>query len=260
MTDSQENQKEQDVEEATEEMSAGLPEDKLPDKEDLGSSESVEDEETDPSSDNETASESGDEEEAAQETVTERRETNIPTTVEEAGEEDEWYILQVRGGREEKIKEHIKQKLMSEGVIDLVNEISVPKEKISKIKGGERTVHEKKLFPGYIMINMNLTENARYIINNVRGVYQFLGEEAARKLTEEEVEKMFAPAREEEEKPKVDIDFDVGDTVRIKEGPFENMEGNVEELLPEKGLVRLTVTIFGRATSVELEYWQLESL
>lgn len=179
---------------------------------------------------------------------------------EEEEEDRGWYILQVRGGREDKIKKQLHQKLRSEGLNHLVEEIKVPKEKVSKIKGGERSVHEKKLFPGYIMIRMDLDENARYFMKSVRGVYQFLGDEKPRKLSREEVDQMFAPTEEEEEEPKVDIEFEEGDTVRIKEGPFENMEGNVEEVLPEKGLVRLTVTIFGRATPVELEYWQLEEI
>ncbi len=179
---------------------------------------------------------------------------------EEPVEQSKWFILQVRGGREEKIKKQIMQKLRSEGLQDEIRELYVPKEKISKIKGGERSVHEKKLFPGYLMVDMDMDEHVRHVMKSVRGVYHFLGDEEPKRLTREEVDQMFSHAETDEKEPKVKIDFEEGDTVRIKEGPFENMEGHVEELLPEKGLVRLTVTIFGRATPVELEYWQLEEI
>lgn len=175
-------------------------------------------------------------------------------------QKSKWFILQVRGGREEKIQEQLEQKLRSEGLQDEVREIYLPKEKISKIKGGERTVHEKKLFPGYLMVDMDMNEEVRHALKSVRGAYQFLGDEEPRELSREEVEQMFSHAEADEKEPKVKIDFEEGDTVRITDGPFENMEGHVEELLPEKGLVRLTVTIFGRATPVELEYWQLEEI
>ena len=179
---------------------------------------------------------------------------------EEERQQSKWYILQVRGGREEKIQEQLEQKLRSEGLQESVREVYLPKEKISKIKGGERTVHEKKLFPGYLMVDMDMNEEVRHALKSVRGAYQFLGDEEPRQLTRDEVEQMFSHAEADEKEPKVKIDFEEGDTVRITEGPFENMEGHVEELLPEKGLVRLTVTIFGRATPVELEYWQLEEI
>lgn len=185
---------------------------------------------------------------------------NDVSAKEESPTSNYWYILQVRGGKEDKLQKRLEQKFATEGVSHLVEKVLVPKEKVSEIKGGERTVREKKLFPGYIMIKGEVTDELEHQARSIRGVWQFLGDEEPKPLSEEEVKEMLAPTEMEDEEPKVDIDFEEGDSVRIKEGPFENMEGVVEELLPEKGLVRLTVTIFGRATPVEMEYWQLEEI
>lgn len=189
------------------------------------------------------------------------REVKTEAAESASDEEDyHWYVLQVRGGKEEKIRKKIMQKFATEGLREHVEELLVPKEKISEIKGGERTVREKKLFPGYLMLRGEMTEELEHVARSIRGAWHFLGDEEPKALSDQEVNEMLAPTADEEEQPKVKIDFEEGDSVRIKEGPFENMEGVVEELIPEKGLVRVTVTIFGRATPVELEYWQLEEI
>lgn len=178
-----------------------------------------------------------------------------------------WYVLRVQSGREDSVKESLLKRIQALKLQDLVDRVIVPTEKVSEIKGGKRRVTERKIYPGYIMVELETEEDGRipekvwFMMKETPGIGDFVG--SRRKPTpmkEEEVARMLDALKEKEEAPKIKIGFRNGDSVRIKEGPFENFDGYVEEINPAKGLVKVIVTIFGRATSIELEYWQVESI
>ncbi|MBI3098657.1 MAG: transcription termination/antitermination factor NusG [Planctomycetes bacterium] len=172
----------------------------------------------------------------------------------------QWYVVRVQSGREDKVKESLEKRVRAAGLEAFVTQVIVPSEKISEIKAGKKTVRERKVYPGYLMIEMEMNEKAWFLVRETPGIGDFLGTDAPSPMEPHEVAKMLNASLETPEKPTQKIEFKKGDSVRIKEGPFENFDGVVQEVIPEKGLVNLIVTIFGRATPVQLEYWQIEAV
>lgn len=174
----------------------------------------------------------------------------------------EWYVLRVQAGRENQVRENLEKRAKAGDMEERVGQILVPTEKVSEIKSGRRRVREKKLFPGYIMIEMEFDEELWYLIRETPGIGDFVGPRShPTPMQPHEVERILHDmARDEGEKPRVRIEYAQGDSVKIKEGPFENFDGVVEEVVPAKGIVKVIVTIFGRPTPVELEYWQVEAI
>ena len=175
----------------------------------------------------------------------------------------QWYVVRVQSGREDKVRDTLESKVKAKGLDSIISRIIVPSEKVSEIKGGKRKVTNRKLYPGYLMVEMDLNEDSWYLIRETPGIGDFLGSrQRPVPMAEYEVSRMLElqEATQTAEKPKLKIDFKKGDSVRIKEGPFENFDGVVDEVIPSKGLVKVIVTIFGRATPVELEYWQVEAV
>ncbi|MCP4365953.1 MAG: transcription termination/antitermination factor NusG [Planctomycetes bacterium] len=181
--------------------------------------------------------------------------------------EKKWFVLRVQSNKEEKVRDSLEEFSRVESLSDKIPKVLVPTEKISEIKGGKKRISERKLYPGYIMIEIEVDEQGNipsdvwYLIRETPGTGDFVG--GNRKpvpMAGYEVERMLLAAEHEEEQPKASINFREGDRVRIKEGPFENFDGAVEEILEASGRVRILLTIFGRTTSVELEYWQVEAV
>lgn len=173
----------------------------------------------------------------------------------------EWYVIRVQSGREDLVRQNLERRVKSAGLDDRISRVLVPTEKVSEIKGGRKKVREKKLYPGYIMVEMEYDEDTWYMIRETPGIGDFVGSRSRpAPMAVHEAERILHEMEREEEKPKVRIEFQKGDHVKIKEGPFENFDGIIEEVLPGKGLVKVVVTIFGRPTPVELEYWQIESI
>ena len=176
-----------------------------------------------------------------------------------------WYVVRVQSGRESSVKEALERRIMAEGIDHIVGRIIVPSERVSEIRGGEKKVRERKIYPGYMMIEIEANEDGSlpnevwFMIHETPGVGEFLGpSDRPSPMSEKEVEKILGESERKERAPKLQIGFVEGARVRIKEGPFENFEGIVEGVSTAKGLVKVVVTIFGRPTSVELEYWQVE--
>jgi transcription termination/antitermination protein NusG len=177
----------------------------------------------------------------------------------------DWFVLRVASNKEDMVRETLLRKIKIEGLTDRVNRILVPTEKIKTMKGGKQKIQLRKLYPGYVFVEMKLEPDGRipqdvfFLIKETTGVGDFIGT-AGRPapMRHHEVEKMVLASKAPEEEPEVKMDFAPGDHVRIKEGPFQNMEGTVDELLPDQGKVRVVVTLFGRATPLELEYWLIE--
>lgn len=138
--------------------------------------------------------------------------------------------------------------------------ILVPSEEVVEVKGGQKSITERRIFPGYVLVEMDLTDETWHLVKNTNRVTGFLGGSGNRPtpISEKEVEKILSQMEEGVEKPRPKILFEVGEMVRVKEGPFADFNGNVEEVNYEKSKVRVSVTIFGRATPVELDFSQVE--
>ncbi len=165
---------------------------------------------------------------------------------------DQWYVVHVLSGQENKVRENILKRVKTEEMGDVVYDVLLPTERVSEIKKGKKTETTRKFFPGYLIVNMHL-------IRNTSGVIGFAGtKDKPIPMRQSEVESMLAQMKEREEKVKPKVSFEVGESVKVADGPFQNQTGIVEEIDPERGKLRVSVTIFGRATPVELEYWQVE--
>jgi transcriptional antiterminator NusG len=175
-----------------------------------------------------------------------------------------WFVLRVASNKESSVRETLLRKVQIENMTHLVGRILVPTEKTKTIKGGRQRVVETKLYPGYVFVEMKLEDDGRipqdvfFLIKETTGVGDFVGT-AGRPtpMKEHEIEKMLVDSRKPDDEPTVKLVFAKGESVTIREGPFQGYEGTVDELLPEKGLVRVLVTIFGRQAPIELEEWQL---
>ncbi len=173
-----------------------------------------------------------------------------------------WYVLKVQSNREKTIRDNLLRRMKREGLEHFFGEIKIPTEKVVETKGGKKKVTERKLYPGYIMINMVLNDETWYLVRETGGVGDFTG--AARKpmpMQDHEIAKMLGAGTEQAVEPtKVKIDFARGDKVKIKEGGFEGFEGAIDAIDDANGRVSVLVEIFGRSTPVELEYWQVETV
>jgi transcriptional antiterminator NusG len=173
-----------------------------------------------------------------------------------------WYVIHTLTGKEERVKTGIQARAKKENLEDKIERIVVPSEKVSEItKQGKKRITKRRYFPGYILIEMELTDDVWYLVKNTNGVTGFIG--AGKKpvsLKREEVRNILKKTEEKKEKPVPKVIFEENDTVRIKEGPFINFSGVVEEVHPEKGKLKVNVSIFGRSTPVELDYWQVERI
>lgn len=173
-----------------------------------------------------------------------------------------WYVLKVQSNREDSIREAIMRRLRIAGLEEYVNEIVVPTDRVTEMKGNKKRVVERKFYPGYIVANLELTEDVWYVIRETPGVGDFIGSGGKPlPMTEVDIARMLGLKEEEkktEKEPRLKIAFKAGDRVKIKEGPFENFEGNVDEVNEAKGRVRVVIQIFGRPNPVELGYWEIE--
>lgn len=179
----------------------------------------------------------------------------------------DWFVLRVASNKENSVRETLLRKIQIEQMEHLVGRILVPTEKTKTYKNGKQKITETKLYPGYVFVEMRLEDDGRipqdvfFLIKETTGVGDFVGT-AGRPtpMAEHEIEKMLRDSQRPEEEPVVKLSFEKGEQVSIKEGPFQGYEGTVDELFPEKGLVRVLVTIFGRQAPVELEEWMVGKL
>lgn len=179
---------------------------------------------------------------------------------------DQWYVVHVLSGQEQKVKENIERRIQTEEMSDLIYEVLLPQERVSEVRRGRKTESRRKYFPGYLLVNMHLltpegrlVDRTWYFIKDTPGVINFAGtRDKPAPMRQKEVDQMLMQIREREDSVQPKISFEIGDTVKVADGPFESQTGVVEEIDPERGKLRVSVTIFGRATPVDLEYWQVE--
>ena len=175
-----------------------------------------------------------------------------------------WFVLRVASNKERSVRQTLLRKVQIEGMEGFVGRLMVPTETTKTLKGNKPRVTETMLYPGYVFVEMRLEPDGRipqdvfFLIKETDGVGDFVGT-AGRPtpMAQHEVEKMLFDSRKPEEAPQVKMEFVKGDKVTIADGPFQNYQGEIDEVLPEKGLVRVLVTIFGRQAPIELEYWQV---
>jgi transcriptional antiterminator NusG len=175
----------------------------------------------------------------------------------------QWYVLKVTSNRERTIRDNLLRRMKRDGIEHFFGEIIIPTEKVAETKGGKKRVTERKLYPGYIMIQMILNEESWFLVRETGGVGDFTG--AAGKpipMKDEEIRKMLGQEvkKDEPSAPKIKMQFATGDRVKIKEGGFDGFEGMVDKIDETSGKVSVLVEIFGRSTPVELEYWQIERI
>ncbi|APZ96069.1 transcription termination/antitermination protein NusG [Fuerstiella marisgermanici] len=179
-----------------------------------------------------------------------------------SSEEKLWYVLKVQTNRERTIRDALLKKIRLEDLEESFGEIMIPSEKVVDTRSGKAREHNRKLFPGYIMINMILNDETWYLVRDTSGVGDFAG--AAGKpmpMEQFEVDRMLGKAEEDADSaPKVKIEFEVGDVVKIREGAFEAFEGTIDAIDQHSGKVSVLVEVFGRSTPVELDHWQVESV
>lgn len=172
-----------------------------------------------------------------------------------------WYIVHTYSGFENKVKQSLDETVKNQGLEEEIAEVVVPTEKVVELVKGERKTTTRKFYPGYIMVKMVLNDRTWHIVRDTPKVTGFLGaQEKPVPLTTEEAERVLNQMEEGAVKPKPKFSFDEGDEVRVIDGPFSNFNGIVEEVKPDKGKVRVLISIFGRATPVELEFVQVSKL
>ena len=177
----------------------------------------------------------------------------------------EWYTIQTLSGQEQKAEKSLHKRIAEEEMSEYINEVLVPMEKVVEVRGGKKTVTQRKLYPGYIFIDMQLYDEEQRLlappwdfIRNTQGIIGFLGGERPIATPAADIDVIKAQVADSEETEKPKVNFEVGEEVKINDGPFQNYNGAVEEIDAESGKLKVTIDIFGRSTPVELEYWQVE--
>ncbi|RII29362.1 MAG: transcription termination/antitermination protein NusG [Geobacter sp.] len=169
-----------------------------------------------------------------------------------------WYGVHTYSGFENKVRLNLLERIKNEEVEEYFEEILIPSETVVELKKGEKKTSSRKFFPGYILVKMELTDETWHIVKETSKVTGFVGGNTPFPIQDDEVNKIARRMEEGAEKPRPKVQFEVGETVRVVDGPFLNFSGVVEDVKPDKGKLRVTVTIFGRATPVELEFMQVE--
>ncbi len=173
-----------------------------------------------------------------------------------------WYVVHAYSGMEKSVGRALQERVDRAGMQDMFGKILVPTEEVVEMKNGQKAITERKFFPGYVLVEMDMTDETWHLVKSTNKVTGFLGGKGSRPapISEKEVKDIMDQMQAGVEKPRPKTLFEVGEMVRVKEGPFADFNGNVEEVNYEKSRLRVSVTIFGRATPVELEFGQVEKV
>lgn len=182
--------------------------------------------------------------------------TDTDDNTESAGGKKHWYVLHTYSGYEDNVARNLKQRVESMDMEDKILQIVVPREKKIKVKNGKRKTIEERLFPGYVLVEMIVTEDSWYVVRNTPNVTGFVGSGTTpTPVSQEEIDRLLKRMGEDE--PKYKIDVQEGDAVKIMDGPFKDFEGKIFEVNESKGTVKVLVSVFGRETPVELDFLQI---
>ena len=171
-----------------------------------------------------------------------------------------WYVVQAYSGMERAAERNIQERIARAGVQHKFGRILIPTEEVGEVKGGQKSITERRIFPGYVLVEMIMDDDTWHLVKQTSKVTGFVGGARNRPvpISQVEVEKIVSQMQEGSEKPRHKVEFEVGEMIRVKEGPFTDFNGSIEEVNYEKNKLRVSVTIFGRATPVELEFSQIE--
>jgi len=179
--------------------------------------------------------------------------------------QSQWFAIHTLSGQELKVRDNIEKRIKTEEMQDYIKEVLVPMEKVVEVRNQKKTVTNRKLHPGYVYIDMVLLDDNRrlldrpwYFIRETTGIIGFVGGERPVPVDRAEIDVIKEQVSQSEDSEKPKVNFNVGETVKVNDGPFLNFSGVIEEIDPERGKLKVTVNIFGRNTPVELEYWQVE--
>lgn len=177
----------------------------------------------------------------------------------------QWFVLHTLSGQEYKVKESMERRIKLEEMEDYIEEVLIPTEKVSEVKRGKKTTTTRKFFPGYVLVKMRLYDEDHqledktwYFTQQTHGIIGFVGGNQPVPLRKDEVDVIVHQIEEKQQKVKPKIEFETGETVKINDGPFLNFNGVIDEIDPERGKLKVSVSIFGRSAPVEVEYWQVE--
>ena len=173
-----------------------------------------------------------------------------------------WYVIHAQTGFEERVKTSLEKRLkQAPETRDFIAQIIIPTEQVAEIKGGKKKISQRKFFPGYVLVEMELNDKTWYFIKQTSGVTGFVGPRSRpTPLTAAEIKNVLKQTETTKAKPIPKVMFEKGEAIRVKEGPFNNFNGSVEEVNSEKGKIKVSISIFGRSTPVELEMWQIEKV
>ena len=173
-----------------------------------------------------------------------------------------WYVIHVYSGFENKVAQSIREQAAKKGMDALIEEVLVPTEEVVELKNGKKAVTERRFFPGYVLVEMVMDDETWHLVKHTNKVTGFVGGAKNRPapISEEDVQKIVNQMQEGTDKPRHKVEFEVGEYIRVKEGPFTDFNGTVEEVNYERNKLRVSVTIFGRATPVELDFSQVEKI
>lgn len=181
--------------------------------------------------------------------------------------EKKWFVLHTLSGQENKVYENVRKRRQVEEMEEYLDDILIPTEKVSEVKQGKKRETVRKFYPGYVLVQAALynednsvNERTWHFIQDTPGIIGFVGGEQPAPLRQEEVDSILNQIEEKKQRVKPKIDFEVGETIKINDGPFMNFNGTIDEVEPEKGKLKVSVSIFGRSAPVELEYWQVEKI
>ena len=173
-----------------------------------------------------------------------------------------WYVIHTQTGKESVVKKSLENMLMREpDNRKVITNVLIPTEKVAEVRSGEKRITERKFYPGYILVEMELNDKSWYLIKNTAGVVSFVGSKSKPvALHAKEIEDILDQTKETKAKPVPKVLFKEGEVVRVKEGPFKNFSGTIDETNLEKGKIKVMLSIFGRSTPVDLEAWQVEKM
>ncbi len=171
-----------------------------------------------------------------------------------------WYVVHAYSGFEKSVARNLQERIKRARMEDQFGQIMVPVEEVVEMKSGQKAISERKFFPGYVLVEMDMTDESWHLVKNTPKVTGFVGGTATKPtpISEQEVQNILNQIKEGVEKPRPKVLFEVGEAVRVKEGPFTDFHGNVEDVNYDKSKLRVSVTIFGRSTPVELDFGQVE--
>ena len=171
-----------------------------------------------------------------------------------------WYVLHVYSGFEKKVAESIREQARQKGMEEFFEDVLVPTEEVVELRRGQRVNAERKFFPGYVLVNMEMIDETWHLVKNTPKVTGFLGNRQPSPISQKEADRILHQVQEGVERPKPSVIFEIGEQVRVSDGPFTSFNGHVEEVDEERARLKVAVSIFGRSTPVELEYSQVEKL